>query len=113
MATKKKTPAKEHLDEMERRYNVIDQKLDAIAHVRINGSVGLEPALTTLYEYAKSNKANIEQIKEETQLMRDLHKVYLLYLKYGAIRLVVKSLVVLGIGQLVGFSIKEVIGLIK
>lgn len=116
MPRRKKNPTEElrlHLSELDRRYNVIDQKLDAIAHVRVNGSVGIEPALMTLYEYAKANKASIEQIKEETQLMRDMHKGYLLYKKYALLRFIVKVVALLAVGQLVGLSIVDLAKLFK
>lgn len=102
-----------YVDESDRRFNIIDQKLDSIAHVKVNGSVGLEPALRTLYDLGLENRQNIEQIKEETQLMRDLHRVYMIYKKYAPVRFVVKVVFVLVVGQLVGLSVKEIIGHLK
>jgi hypothetical protein len=114
MPTKRKPTAQDaHYGEFERRYNVIDQKLDAIAHVRVNGSIGLEPALKTIFDTAKDAHKKIEEIKEETQLMRDLHKLYLIYRKYVVARLTLKVVLVILVGQLIGVSVKELISLVK
>ena len=115
MATKRKRAggAQDHIAELERRYNTIDQKLDAIAHVRVNGSIGIEPALKTIYDTAKEAHTKIDELRTETEIVRDAHKVYMVYKKYAPIRWAVRLVFIYLIGHSLGIGVMELAKLLK